>query len=131
MVGKLSGKSLYQISNEAYAAFTGSKTNIETARKFLENKKELTALQIKQLEKVLYLAANNPETLTDIVKERIKAETAQTEKLFGYDFKLNGKSVSTNDIDATLNEENDLAKRQAAWVSSKEVGKTQCFTNTL
>lgn len=122
--GDSSNAKAAEATNEAYAAFTGSKTNIETARKFLENKKELTALQIKQLEKILYLAANNPETLTELVKERIKAETAQTEKLFGYDFKLNGKSVSTNDIDATLNDENDLAKRQAAWESSKEVGKT-------
>lgn len=111
-------------ANKAYAAFTGSKENIETAKKMLEQKDKLTELQVKQLNKILYLAANNPETLKSLVDERIKAETAQTEKLFGYNFTINGKAVSTNDIDEILGTETDLAKRQAAWEASKEVGKT-------
>ncbi len=111
-------------ANKAYAAFTGSKENIEAAKKYLQQKDKLTELQVKQLNKILYLAANNPETLKAMVDERIKAETAQIEKLFGYNFTINGKSVSTNDIDEILGSENDLTKRQAAWEASKEVGKT-------
>jgi peptidyl-dipeptidase A len=111
-------------ANEAYAAFTGSKENIETATLLLSKKQYLTTLEIKQLEKILYLAANNPEILKDVVKERIKAETAQTEKLFGYDFILHGRSVSTNELDEVLNESADIELRKAAWESSKEVGKT-------
>lgn len=113
-----------EAANKAYAAFTGSKENIETAKKMLEQKNMLTELQVKQLNKILYLAANNPETLKSLVDERIKAETAQTEKLFGFNFTINGKAVSTNDIDEILGSETDLAKRQAAWEASKEVGKT-------
>ncbi|MBX7206579.1 MAG: M2 family metallopeptidase [Bacteroidia bacterium] len=113
-----------EAANKAYAAFTGSKENIETAKKMLEQKDMLTELQVKQLNKILYLAANNPETLKSLVDERIKAETAQTEKLFGFNFTINGKAVSTNDIDEILGSETDLAKRQAAWEASKEVGKT-------
>ncbi len=110
-------------AQEEYAHFTGSAANIAFAKKYLARKAELTPLQVKQLEAVLYGAANNPESIAGIVKERIKAETQQTEKLFGFDFKIDGKSVSANDIDATLANEKDPAKRLKAWESSKEVGK--------
>ncbi|MXV14908.1 M2 family metallopeptidase [Hufsiella ginkgonis] len=121
--GDTTNAHLVQVTGEAFANFTGSKENIERARKLLETKSDLTGLQVKQLNKILYTAANNPATVSDVVKARIKAENAQTEKLFGFDFQLNGKSVSTNEIDAVLKDETDLAKRQAAWESSKEVGK--------
>jgi len=110
-------------ANEEMAKFTGSKVNIETATKFLAEKDKLTDLQVKQLKAILYEAANNPETLADLVKERIKASTKQTENLFGFDFKIDGKSVSTNDIDGILATETNLAKRLKAWEASKEVGK--------
>ncbi|MFN5705429.1 MAG: M2 family metallopeptidase [bacterium] len=110
-------------ANEAYAIFTGSAENIENARKFLEHKKHLTAAQVRQLEVILFAAANNPQTVKELVKERIQAETAQTEKLFGYDFKLDGKSVSTNELDEILKSSNNLDERRKAWESSKEVGK--------
>lgn len=110
-------------ANEAYAIFTGSAENIENARKFLEHKDHLTAAQVKQLEVILFAAANNPQTVKELVKERIQAETAQTEKLFGYDFKLEGKSVSTNELDEILKSSNNLEERRKAWESSKEVGK--------
>ncbi len=112
-----------EAANEAYAKFTGSAENIENAKKFLEHRKHLTELQVKQLEVILFAAANNPQTVADLVKERIKAETAQTEKLFGYDFKLNGKSVSTNLLDEVLKTSNNLEERRKAWEASKEVGK--------
>ena len=112
-----------EAANEAYAKFTGSAENIENAKKFLEHRKHLTELQVKQLEVILFAAANNPQTVADLVKERIKAETAQTEKLFGYDFKLNGKSVSTNLLDEVLKTSNNLEERREAWEASKEVGK--------
>jgi peptidyl-dipeptidase A len=110
-------------ANEAYAIFTGSAENIENARKFLEHKDHLTVAQVKQLEVILFAAANNPQTVKELVKERIQAETAQTEKLFGYDFKLDGKSVSTNELDEILKSSNNLDERRKAWESSKEVGK--------
>jgi peptidyl-dipeptidase A len=110
-------------ANETLANFTGSIKNIETIQNFLKKKEKLLPLQIKQLEVMLYLAANNPQTVSELVKERIKAETEQVEKLYGFDFQINGKSVSTNDIDAILSEETRLNKRLQAWEASKEVGK--------
>jgi peptidyl-dipeptidase A len=110
-------------ADEALAAFTGSTENINQARAFLQHKQDLQPLQVKQLEKILYAAANNPQTVPDLVKARIKAETEQTEKLFGFDFKIDGKPVTTNQIDDILKKENDLSIRLKAWEASKEVGK--------
>ena len=110
-------------TKEALSAFTGSTENINKARAFLQHKNELLPLQAKQLEKILYAAANNPQTVPDLVKARIKAETEQTEKLFGFDFKIDGKSVTTNQIDDILKKEPDVSQRLKAWEASKEVGK--------
>jgi peptidyl-dipeptidase A len=111
-------------ADEAMAVFTGSKENIEGAKKYLEQKDKLTEIQVKQLELILYAAANNPQTVADLVKQRIKAENEQTRMLYGYQYMFNGKKVSTNDLDGVLKTETDLNKRLAAWTASKEVGKT-------
>jgi peptidyl-dipeptidase A len=113
----------YRKASEAFADFTGSKENITKIQGFLKDKDKLTELQVKQLEAMLFNAANNPQTIPDVVKERIAAEGAQTEKLFGYDFKFNGKSLSANDIDDILASSKDLKQRLGVWNASKEVGK--------
>lgn len=110
-------------ANEALANFTGSIQNITTIQEYLKKRDKLLPLQIKQLKTMLFLAANNPQTVPDIVKARIKAETEQVEKLYGFDFQIKGKSVSTNNIDNLLVEETNLNKRLQAWEASKEVGK--------
>lgn len=110
-------------AQEESAKFTGSTENIEQAKKFLAQKDKLPELQVKQLNAILYNAANNPATIPDVVKARIKAETKQNQDLFGFDFKIDGKSVSTNDIDGILADEKNMPKRLKAWEASKEVGK--------
>ena len=112
-----------QKANEAMAAFTGSAENIEKAKGFLASSDVLDDITIRQLKAVLSAAANNPGTVPDLVKERIAAENAQNENLFGFDFQIDGQSVSANEIDAVLRDEKNLAKRQAAWEASKAVGK--------
>lgn len=111
-------------ADEAMAAFTGSKENISNAKKYLEQKDKLTDIQRKQLELILYAAANNPQTVADLVKQRIKAENEQTRQLYSFQYMYDGKKVSTNDLDGVLKSENDINKRLAAWTASKEVGKT-------
>ena len=111
-----------QQANEALAKFTGSEENINKAKELLERKDQLSPLQLKQLQTILYAAANNPAVVEDIVRERIKAEAAQSELLFGYDFKIDDKSVSTNDIDNILKGTYNLDSRLNAWESSKMVG---------
>jgi peptidyl-dipeptidase A len=108
-----------QQANEALARFTGSQENIEAAQTLLENKPDLLPLQQRQLEVILYNAANNPATVAGLVSERIKAEAAQTQLLFGYDFKVDNRSVSTNDIDNILKGTMNLDSRLNAWTASK------------
>ena len=109
-------------AEEAMAAYTGSLENINKATELLKFEKNLTDIQVKQLKKVLYLAAANPESESEKVKELIKAATAQTEALYGYKFMMNGKEVTPNDIDSMLAEVKDTIARRIAWESSKEVG---------
>lgn len=109
-------------AQEAYAKFTGSKENIDKATKYLEQKDNLTDLQVKQLNRILYMAASNPQTVSEIVKEKIAADTKQTELLYGFDFRLDGKSITPNEIDEMMNNETDLNKRLRVWETSKEVG---------
>ncbi|MCS6884682.1 MAG: M2 family metallopeptidase [Acidobacteriota bacterium] len=109
-------------AQEKLAEFTGSKENIERAQKFLKHRDKLTELQVRQLEVILFNAANNPATVKELVKRRIAAEVAQNEKLYGYDFKLKGQSISTNQIDDLLKRSVDLRERREVWLASKEVG---------
>ncbi|MCE9594717.1 MAG: M2 family metallopeptidase [Planctomycetes bacterium] len=112
-----------QAADEALAAFTGSATNIETARRYLAHEQALTDLQARQLHAVLFKAGGNPQTVADVVKQRIAAETAQTKALYDFKFALDGEEITPNVIDDGLREETDLAKRRKLWEASKEVGK--------
>lgn len=112
-----------RIADEALTDFTGSVDNIENAKKFLKEKDKLDPLQVRQLEAILFNAGSDPQTVAPLVREKIKASIAQTEKLFGFGYKLNGKPVTTNDLDEILKSENQLDKRLNAWEASKEVGK--------
>ncbi|MDQ3394750.1 MAG: M2 family metallopeptidase [Bacteroidota bacterium] len=112
-----------RLANETFAKFTGSSQVIEKTTALLKEKDKLDPLQVKQLENILYAAANNPETIEAVVKRRIKAETVQTERLFGFDYKIGDKAVSTNEIDEILRSDFNLTNRLRAWEASKEVGK--------
>jgi peptidyl-dipeptidase A len=111
-------------AQEKLTAFTGSKANIDAATKFLKQKASLTPIQVRQLEKILYSAGESPATAAAIVKERIAAETAQNEKLYGFSFKLDGKAVTPNQLDEILRTSNNPEERRKAWTASKEVGRT-------
>jgi peptidyl-dipeptidase A len=111
-----------QEAEEAMVAFTGSAHNITMARKYLDLGDRLSPVQKRQLDAILYNAGGSPQTVVELVKEKIKASNAQTQALFGFDFKIDGESVSTNDIDHILENSDDLKKRLAAWEASKEVG---------
>jgi len=111
-----------QRAKEALAAFVGSVENIERLKGYLENRDRLTSLQVRQLEVMLYRAADQPGIIPDVVSERIAAETEQVEALFGFEFRLNGEPITPNQIDELLRTSNDLEERRAVWEASKEVG---------
>lgn len=74
-------------TNQMLAAFTGSTENITRLRELLEHKSGLSELQMQQLQAALFTTANSPQIITEVVTRRIKAETAQVEKLHGFDCK--------------------------------------------
>jgi peptidyl-dipeptidase A len=113
---------LAESANENFAAFTGSESNIKAARKYLEHKEDLSDIQNRQLDAILYAAGANPQTVKDIVSQKIKAETEQTKGLYGFEFSIDGEAVSPNKIDGVLESSTNLAERLKAWEASKEVG---------
>ncbi len=111
-----------EVAGRAYAAFNGNPAIISEARELLTHRKELTDLQVRQLEHALLNAAEGPMTNPELVGRRIAAETAQASTLNGFQFKLNGTNVVANDLDRVLNTSDNLADRQAAWEASKQTG---------
>ncbi len=112
-----------QEAGQAYSDFVGSNTVIDKVQGFLKEKDKLTPVQVKQMEVILYNAGNYTQKAADAVKARIKAETDQTAKLYGFNYAIDGKPVTTNNIDSILRVETDINKRLKAWNTSKEVGK--------
>jgi peptidyl-dipeptidase A len=112
-----------QKAGEAYGNFIGSNNVVDKVQASLKEKQKLTPLQVKELEAILYKAGNYTQKASNAVKERIKAETDQTTKLYGFNYTIDGKPVTTNDIDKILREEKDVSKRLKAWTASKQVGK--------
>ncbi len=110
-------------ANDALAKFLGSSENIKQTQEFIAQKSKLNELQIEQLDHILYFAGGSPQTVADIVSQKIKAETDAAKKLYEFNFMLNGKSVTTNDIDRLLRTEIDTVERLKVWECSKEVGK--------
>jgi len=110
-------------ADEAFAKFTGSKEIIEIAKKFIEKKDLLTALQVRELDAILFAAGANPEVAGDLVKQKIAAQNKQTELLYGFKFTLNGKELTPNDIDGALEKSTNEKERLEIWKASKEVGK--------
>ena len=111
-------------ANEALATFAGSVDVIDQARRLLERREALTDLQARQVDAILYSAASSPQTVPDLVRRRIAAEAAQTERLYGYAFTLNGVEVTPNELDRILRDTTDLGARRDAWEASKAVGPT-------
>jgi peptidyl-dipeptidase A len=121
--------SLSAAAEKAYSKYVGSKEVIEKARALLARKSELDTLQVLQLNKIMLRAALYPGTIPAAVDSLINATTAQTSRLYGFEYAIAGKDgrsvkVSTNDIDKLLVESQKVDERLAAWTASKEVGPT-------
>jgi peptidyl-dipeptidase A len=112
-------------ADEAMANFTGGKAITEKAKIFLDKKDtlQLSDIQVRQLKAIIFNAGANPEAAGDIVKQKIAAQNKQTGLLYGFKFTLNGKEITPNDIDGTLEKSSNEKERLAVWRSSKEVGK--------
>jgi peptidyl-dipeptidase A len=113
----------YEEATRKLTDFQGRVSVIDTAKKYVALKDKLTPLQAKQFEYILFSAGASPATAADAVRALIKESAEQTKVLYGYDFKIDGKSVSKNDISNILTSTAKLPEKLKAWTSSKEIGK--------
>ena len=111
-----------EATGKAYAAFNGNPALITEARELLTHEKELSEITVRQLKQLLLNAAEGPMTNPDLVAKRVEAETKQASILNSFEFKLNGKTVTANDIDNLLEKSTDLSERKAVWEASKQSG---------
>ncbi len=105
----------------ALAAFAGSGENVARIRGFLAGDAP-TAVERRELEAMLRAAADAPAAAGPLLERRARLETSQLETLFGFDYRLRGRRVSTADLDRILRTSTDLDLRREAWEASKEVG---------
>jgi peptidyl-dipeptidase A len=103
---------------------------IGKTRGLLKQAGTLDPLTVRQLDKLLLAAADNPGTLPDVVRRRIEAESRQSAVLDGYAFCMQPgprdtcrRPVSANDIDDILRKSRVLKQRERAWAASKEIGR--------
>ena len=115
-------------ATQAKAVFEGSTYIIEKTKNYLKHKDQLDEMSVRQLETILYDAADYPGTIPDVVTARVNAEARQGAILDGFEFcydKQGGKCVKVitpNEIDDILTSSTDLAERKHAWEVSKQTG---------
>src|SRR5690606_11038325 len=63
---------IYEEAKQKFTDFLGSQVNIDSSRRYLELKEQLTSLQSKQFEAILFAAGGSPESASAAVKELIK-----------------------------------------------------------
>jgi peptidyl-dipeptidase A len=111
-----------EATGKAYAAFNGNPALITEARELLTHEKELTELSVRELKQLLLNAAEGPMTNPDLVAKRVEAETKQASIMNSFQFKLNGQTITANQIDDKLQKSSDLNERKAVWEASKQSG---------
>ena len=112
---------------QAQAAFVGSPWVIEQTRGFLKQRSQLNPLTVRQLERILLVAAECPGTIPDVVAARVAAEARQSAALDGFQFKISrpgeaAKPITPNQIDDLLLSSTNLAERLLVWETSKQSG---------
>jgi peptidyl-dipeptidase A len=110
-------------ANRAFSSFAGDRLVIARTRSLLGEEESLPPLLGRQLRKAFLQAAESPGTIPQVVKARVEAESRQSSIQDGYQFQLDGRKVSANDLDSVLEKARDLAERRKAWEASKEIGK--------
>ena len=111
-----------ETAGKAAAAFNGNPALINEAKELLTHRKDLNELTVRQLDQLLRNAAEAPMTNPQLVSARVEAETKQASTLNSFEFKLDGKPISVNDIDTKLDTSTNLEERRRVWEASKESG---------
>jgi len=112
-----------EAAGKAAAAFNGNPALINEARELITHRAELTELTVRQLNQLLLNAAEGPMTNPGLVAARVEAETKQASTLNSFEFRLDGKPITANQIDDALDKSVNLDERRKVWEASKESGK--------
>ncbi len=113
-------------ADQAMGDYVGSAEVIAQLRR-LRARTDLTPPQMRQVEVAWQLAAHYPATAPETVEALIKAEAAQSDALYSFDFILTlpgeqPREVTPNEIVELLASAEDPAQRLAAWECSKSIG---------
>lgn len=111
-----------ETAGKARAAFNGNPAVIREARALLQQRERLRPVTVRQLERVVLNAAEGPMTNPGLVAARIEAETKQASTLNSFEFRLQDKPITPNQIDTILQTSTNLAERRAVWETSKQSG---------
>jgi peptidyl-dipeptidase A len=111
-----------ETAGKARAAFAGNPALIQEARFLLEKRGELKPMTIRQLERLLLIAAEGPMTNPKLAGDRIAAETRQASIMNSFPFELKGKPITANEIDRVLQTSTNLSERLEVWDASKKSG---------
>lgn len=116
-------------ASQATAAFVGDPVIIAAAREWNAKAAEITPLQRRQIDAILYTGAEAPGDQTELVNARLAAETALrgVQDAFEYcsEARVDGKCAKplrANDIDTQLRTSVDPAERLRVWSTAKELG---------
>lgn len=115
-------------ANQARAVFEGSPYIIEKAKNYLKQKGQLDDMSVRQLETILYDAADYPGTIPEVVTARVEAEARQSAILDSFEFCYDrqgdkcAKVITPNQIEEILTTSTNLAERKHAWEVSKQTG---------
>jgi peptidyl-dipeptidase A len=117
-------------ASQATAAFVGDPQLLARARAWRAREKELTPIQIRELDTILYNAGEAPGDQVELVNKRLAAETRQraTQDSFEYCMEPRGEGgkcahpLTANDIDDKLHTVTDAAERKRVWTAAKEIG---------
>jgi peptidyl-dipeptidase A len=109
-------------AGKVMAAFKGNPVLITETKDLLRHRDALDPVTVRQLKEILLNAAEGPMTNPDLVAARIDAETAQASTMNSFTFLLDGRPISSNEIDDDLIQLTDLRQRRAVWEASKQSG---------
>lgn len=102
--------------------FTGSIENIELSRAYLRRGKELSSALQRELARVAHLAAGAPQIVPDLIEQRRADEVDARDLLATFPYSLEGRRVTSHDLERVLRIESDLARRRAAYDALGEAG---------
>ena len=112
----------YEVYQLEYNNFFANKDEFSTIKKYKGSSNIKDPLLKRQID-LLYSYYRDKQVDKSLLEEMVKTSTAIEEKFNKYRGNVDGKELSTNDINKILVESKDLDLRKKAWEASKAIGE--------